>query len=111
MTNLGEFPEAKHERAERVGDPLAALHLADGLGALWTLHLVACAIDGERSQTLESTDPIFTSVGGEAESDGRGRDGGEALKRLRVERRRVANRRIRISRERMERTSEALRDW
>ena len=60
MTNLSELPEAKHERAERVGDPLAALHLADTLLTLARVNYVLDAVNDNFLVAPERAEPIFT---------------------------------------------------
>ena len=107
---LRELVEAHDEGPQSVCDPLAALHLADALRALGALYLIPRPVDGERGHALERADPVLARAGGEAERHGRWGDCGKALERLWGDRRYIANRRVRVSRERVDRAGEALRD-
>ena len=99
-TNLSEFPEAQHERAERVRDPLAALHLPDALLTLASINIILDTINRDRLLLPERTQPILPSSGLEGQCENRGRPGlGDVDEACRLGGVRVvANGRIRFAR-------------
>jgi hypothetical protein len=73
-TNLGKMPEAEDKGTDGVGDPLAALHLANIGFVVRARVLLDLKLDarlvGKVTDVLEGVDPFVASTGGETESVG-----------------------------------------
>ena len=71
-TYLGELPEAEHECAERICNPLAALHLANALLPFACVDVILDTIDDDRVLAPECGKPILARTRFEGKRKGGG---------------------------------------
>ena len=68
-THLCEFPEAEHECAERVRDPLGALHFADAFLALASVDIILDTVDEDRLLSPKRAEPVLARARLEGECE------------------------------------------